>query len=128
MRNNLEVFHVFTVSGSPLFKVSHLWHNNGNDASSQRITVDHALGNVGRKGEDVFNFFWGDVFTLRQLKNVLASVNDLNRAVRVDLADVTGFEPSILESFFRNVWTLVVAGKDSVSFHAKLSTWIGLVS
>jgi hypothetical protein len=65
---------------------------------------------------------------LGQLESVLASINDLNRAVGVYLADITSQEPAVFKRLCSFVRTFVVARGDGTSLHAELATRIGLVS
>jgi len=76
----------------------------------ERVSIDEALLNERRKNEDILEFFWRDVFALRQLEDILGAVDDLDRAVREDLGNVTSSEPALfVERFFGLIVTEEVA-------------------
>lgn len=64
------------------------------------VSVEPNLSQPWRLNENVFDFLWGNILTLWELKDVLCSVNDLNWSVGEHFHDITTFQPSI----FR--WTL----------------------
>ena len=120
-------FKFLTICLCPSFDFAHFWHYDCHATIFQRVTIKHALGNVGRKRENIFDFFWRDVFSLRQLEDVLTSINDLDRAVGVHLADITSQEPTVFKRLSSLVGTFVVASCDCVSLHAELTTGVRLV-
>ena len=76
----------------------------------ERVSIDEALLNEGRENKDILEFFWRDVLTLRQLEDILGAVDDLDRAVREDLGNVTSSEPALfVERFFGLIVTEEVA-------------------
>lgn len=119
---------MLTILAGPFLHATFLGHNNRNTAVLKGISVDHALGNERAKSENVLNLFGSDVLALRELKDVLAAVNNADGSIRVNESDIAGSEPAILvESFGSLVGSLVVTGGNSRSHHAKLTTGVGLV-
>lgn len=79
-----------------LFDSLLVWVDDSDAAVLEGVSVHEALFNEGREDKDVFKLLGSDIFTLRQLEDVLRSVDDLDSAVGEDLSNVAGFEPSLL--------------------------------
>lgn len=76
----------------------------------ERVAVNETLLDEGREHKDVLEFFWRNVLALRQLEDILGAVDDLDRAVREDLGNVTSSEPALfVERFFGLIVTEEVA-------------------
>mmetsp|Transcript_53094 Transcript_53094/g.154626 ORF Transcript_53094/g.154626 Transcript_53094/m.154626 type:complete len:112 (+) Transcript_53094:202-537(+) len=43
----------------------------------KRITIHKGLPNQERVNDYIFNFFWGNIFSLGQFENILLSINNL---------------------------------------------------
>ena len=73
--------------------------------------------------EDIFNLFRRDIFSLRKLEDVLAAIEDTNRAVRVDDADVARVQVALsIERFGRLVRPLEVAREHAWTANANLAS------
>lgn len=99
-------FHVFIISesfeavslvvgSSPLETGYWLEDDDSNTAILERITVDEDLLDVIGQGVFILELLRGDVFTLGKLEDVLDTVDDLDRTVRVDRADIAREEPAL---------------------------------
>ncbi len=99
-----------TVLGSPGQDPLLLWNNNANNIVAKGVSVDECRSDGLRKSHDTFNFLGGDVLSLRKFEDVLASINDLDRAIRIDLANISCLEPALLIKSLRClILTLVVS-------------------
>ncbi|KAH3687186.1 hypothetical protein WICPIJ_001845 [Wickerhamomyces pijperi] len=90
---------------------------NTDNVVLERITMNKDLRDeVVMRHVDVLDLLGGNVFTLRQLEEVLHTVNDLDLVLRVQLHDITGGEPAlrvdgvlcglfVLEIFVEDLWT-----------------------
>lgn len=77
----------------------------------------------------MFDLLWRDVLTLRQLEDVLRSIDDLDGAIWIHQANITSLEPPLgIEALRSLVWALVVALEDGGAIHADLATGVGLIS
>jgi hypothetical protein len=95
----------------------------------ERVAVNETLLDEGREHKDVLEFFWRNVLALRQLEDILGAVDDLDRAVREDLGNVTSSEPALfVERFFGLIVTEEVALENRWSLHANLASWIRFIS
>ena len=66
----------------------------------ERVAINEALLDERREDENVFQLFRGDVLALRKFEDVLGAVNDLYRAVREDLGNITSSEPALFIKCF----------------------------
>jgi len=84
--------------------------------------VDENLSDEGLKNVDVLEFLGGDIFTLRELEDVLRTVDNLNRAVREHSDDLASAEPVLfVECLCIFFWALVVASGDIGALYLKLA-------
>ena len=65
------VWQQLTVLGRPLLSVGLVRDHDRNAAGAQRVAVEQGLGKLLGKGENVLDFLWSDVLTLRQFEDVL---------------------------------------------------------
>ncbi len=70
-------------------------NNYRHEITLQRITEDEDLVDVLRCRIDLLYLDRCDVFSLRQLKDILLPVNYLQRAILQQLPDITSMQPSI---------------------------------
>ena len=86
------------------------------------------LGNVRRLNVHVFELLWCDVFALRQLENILCSVDDPDGSIWEDHADVAGSEPAILaQRLLRLLWILEITLKNTITLVADFAPRIWLI-
>lgn len=107
-------FHVFIISesfeavslvvgSSPLEAGYCLEDDDSNTAILERITVNEDLLDVLGQGVFVLELLRGDVLTLGKLKDVLDTVDDLDRTVRVDHTDIAREEPALIVKGFSSL-------------------------
>lgn len=76
---------------------------------------------------DLFDLLRGDVLSLRQLEDVLGSVDDLEGSVGQQLTDVSTVHESVLVDALVSLGlVLVVAQENGMSSQADLSSWVGV--
>jgi len=85
------------------------------------------LLNVRALRVDVLQLFRGDVLSLRQLEDILSSVNDSDTSVGHDNADVTRQQPPIFHSLLVLLIVFEVALEDRGPFETDFSSGVGSV-
>lgn len=87
--------------------------------------MDKYLGNIRTLGVHVFQLLRCDVLALRQLENVLRTIDDLNRSVWEDHANVARRQPTVLtECLLRLFFILEVAMENGGTLVANFTTRI----
>ena len=116
------------ILASPVHGPGLLGDDYADAAVLKRVAVHEALSDHWRQAHDILDLLRSDILTLRQLEDVLRPVNDLDRAVREDLNDVTRLEPAgMIKRISRLAWHLVIAIKDGWTFEQDLASWIWLI-
>lgn len=94
------------------------------------ITVDKGHGNqVGVTQVDVLDTLGRDVFTLRQLEDVLLTVNNLETTQLVNFSNITSVEPPIgIDGLLGLLLVLVVLAEDTRATEKELTAGAGLSS
>ena len=87
--------HVLAVILAPLAKSVLAGHEDGDADGLERVPVHHDLLNVVRLHQDILDLFGRHILTLRQLENVLASIQDLNSSVRIDDTNIASVEVAL---------------------------------
>jgi len=110
----------------------HYWRDFGYDDSTETVlegvSVDEDLADERSVNVNIFKFLGSDVFTLGKLENVFGAVNNFDRTVGENLANVTRVEPSILiKGFFVLIRALVVPRGHVTSKKLDFSTRVRLV-
>lgn len=114
---------LLAVCSSPLLELVRLRHDDGDATVLERVAVDHALSDVRRLNEDVFDFLGSHVLALRQFENVLASVQNLDRAIIIDNSNITRLEIAILvNGCCCQIWAHEVAASDTGATDADFAT------
>lgn len=120
----------FTISvlRSPLRTSSFFDNNDGNGVIFERISIDHDLCDQGRLDVNIFEFFGGYILSLRQLENVLGTVQNLDRSVGENDAHVSRRQPTVLTD---RLCSLIrpheVPRCDHGSFHLNFAARVRLV-
>ena len=101
-----------------------LWYHNCNQVALQAVPKDENLINDIDIRKDLLKLDGANEFTMAQFEYVFDSVNDLQRASRHDLTNVTRLNESILShNCFIFIWLLHVAFEDTWATVANLSAW-----
>jgi len=88
-------------------------HNESNNKVVKRVTVNPDLSSPWRLNVHVLKLLGGNVLSLRKFEDVLDSVNDVDAAVFVNSANVTGKEPlAIRKHFCSFLWVIEVSLHD----------------
>lgn len=99
--------------GGPRGQDGLIEHQNRYNVVLQAVPVHEDLSDEGSLAVNVFQFLGGNVLALRELENILNSVNDFHGSVRVDETDITRAKPSILKRFSCLIRPFVIAGEDA---------------
>lgn len=92
------------------------------------VTVEEGLLDHSGQRHDLLDLLRSDVLSLRELEDVLGTVNNLDRSIREDHADISRQEPAIIsEGLCGLIWSLEVASEDGGSLHANFAARVGLV-
>lgn len=74
------------------------------------------LAEPRRLDQNILNFLWRDIFTLRKLEDIFGSVDDFDGSIWEYFDDIACLKPSILrwaiERLSSLLWILEVAGHD----------------
>jgi hypothetical protein len=73
----------------PLFDLGHLRDDNSHEPTLEGVSIDKDLSSERRCNVHVLQLLGSDVLTLRELEDVLCSVDDLNRTIWVDHTNIT---------------------------------------
>ena len=126
VRNDLLI--ILAVGLRPPTESLRVDNDDGHAAVLKRVTVQHDLGDILGLDQDILDLLRGDILALRQLKDTLASVENLDGAVRVDDTHVAGVQVAI---FVDGLGSLVgseeVAACDARATHTNLTAWERLV-
>jgi len=89
----------------------------------QGISINKGLRNQERLLNFQFYFFRGNIFTLRELENVLLSINNTENTLdRIELSNISGMNPALgIDSFFHKLWLSIVAFESAMTSIADLS-------
>ena len=117
-----------TIVDCPLSNPLFFRNNYSDDVVLQRVSVNEALGDHRWKLENLFYLFRGYVFTLRELENIFASVNNTNRSIWINNANITCLEPTFfVKSLACLVLTFIVALENGRALEANLTPRVGYV-
>jgi hypothetical protein len=99
------------VFAGPLLEGGPLGHHDGHEEVLERVSIDERLGDVGRLSDLVLYLLWDDVLSLRELEDVLLSIDDLEGALGdIELADVASVDPALsVEGLLGHLRLAVVA-------------------
>lgn len=118
----------FAIGRGPLLKLVRLGDDNSDTTVLEAVSVHHALSDIGRLDEYVLDFLGRDILSLGQFENVLAAIQNLNRAIWVNDAHVSRVEITpLVDSFSRLVRSHEVAFRDARATDANLASWVRLV-
>jgi hypothetical protein len=78
------------------FDLVHVQNYYSNNVVLKRVTIDKDLLNNRALSVDILKFLWSDIFTLRKFEDILGSINDFNRSIRKNYANITRTNPAIL--------------------------------
>eukprot|EP00967_Tisochrysis_lutea_P049205 scaffold60253_cov29-Tisochrysis_lutea.AAC.2 len=88
----------------------HVGSADRNELGGVRVAVDEELRDVCRLSEKVLDLFGSNVFSLRELEDVLLAVDNRKRAIGIPPADVASVQPAIFtECLCGRLRVLVVA-------------------
>ena len=98
-----------TVLLGPCFNVFEVWDDDRDEVRLEGVAVDENFLDVRTLEVDALKLFGSDVFALCQLKNILSSIDNFDRAIWHDHAYISSPEPSILDRCFCFLFILEVA-------------------
>jgi hypothetical protein len=89
----------------------------------KRVSINKDLLNYWALRIDVFKLFWSDVLSLRELEDILCTINNLNSSIRINKTYITRTEPAIFrKSFFCSFWVLKISLENIGTLHLDFSS------
>ena len=101
------------------------WNDDRDQMISQRVSMHVDLCDNRRESICILDLLQSHIFTLRQLEQVLLSVDDLQSSFSVNLADITRVKPAFgVECLFCILLVAEIAFEDVLASEKDLASWV----